>query len=179
MKPPAQKGSFFDPRGQGYQFLSNLKVHRAVELAAAAHAGQHDKAGRPYILHVMTVVAKTEKVVRQIEEVDRDAYVQVAALHDIVEDTEYTLEDLRDVGFSELVVTAVDAISRRPVAQVKEDYTEYIHRVAQNAIARVVKLADLEHHLERAEVSEALTRKYQRAKATLEGVDDCEFQKDP
>lgn len=107
-------------------------VKEAERLAQHAHAGQKDKAGMPYIDHPRRVAARAE-------EVDgRPAAVAVAWLHDVVEDTPTTLEELRDAGFDTDVVAAVDAITRRP-----GEGDDYYRRVAANQLAAVAKRADI------------------------------------
>ena len=77
-------------------------LERALEIAAAAHAGQQDKAGQPYILHPIRVMLSVSTLDEQI----------AAVLHDTVEDTSVTLEDLADAGFSGDIVTAVQALTK-------------------------------------------------------------------
>lgn len=108
---------------------------RAIKLAREAHYGQVDKCGMPFWLHPYRVgVACTGYGL--------DA-MAVGFLHDVVEDTNITLNKLRDLGFSEIVIESVDAISRRE----KESYRLYILRVTNNAIAKFVKIADLKDNL--------------------------------
>lgn len=103
-------------------------VDRARRLAYDAHAGQTDKAGEPYVqAHVADVAAR-------VHPWGPDA-VTVAWLHDVVEDTEYTLDDLRSV-FSGVIVDAVDAITRRS----GEATDAYYARVRVNDLARIVKM---------------------------------------
>lgn len=105
---------------------------KAFILAYKAHKGQKDKAGKAYILHPVYVAMHTKGIKRKT----------VALLHDIVEDTEITLKDLANKGFDNEVIEAVQAITK-----IKgEDYTGYLQRVKQNAIAKDVKLADLKHN---------------------------------
>lgn len=105
---------------------------RAIAVAAAAHAGQLDKNGKAYFLHPM-------RVMQRCEQHGVDAQI-VAVLHDVVEDTWVSLDDLVALGFSSPVVEAVDAISQRTG---RETYFEYIERCARNRTAALVKLADL------------------------------------
>lgn len=107
----------------------------ALSIAVTAHAGHEDRSGRPYILHVLNVVLGCVS--------DDDAMV-VAALHDVVEDSPMTLDGLRSAGFSERIVEAVDAISRRE----GETYEDYIERVVKVPLARQVKKVDLEHNMD-------------------------------
>jgi (p)ppGpp synthase/HD superfamily hydrolase len=136
---------------------------KAIAMAADAHAGQTDKAGEPYILHILRIVLELR---------DRTAQT-VAALHDIVEDTPLTFEDLEAAGFASEIVEAVRALTKRA----DEVHDVYLARVAANPIARRVKIADLEDNmrLQRlSRVSDAdLTRfrKYHRSWKTLKAVD--------
>lgn len=106
----------------------------ALELALQAHRGQQDKAGAPYILHPLRLMLRME------DETER----MVALLHDVIEDSPFTLEDLRERGYSEEILRALDALTRRP----EESYTEFIERAGQDAVARRVKLADLEDNMD-------------------------------
>lgn len=113
-------------------------IDEAAALATKAHAGQVDKAGRAYILHPMAVAAALSG---EPEEV-----IVAALLHDVVEDGGVTLAFLAEAGFSEPVVSAIDALTRRP----GESYNAYLDRVAENPIAAKVKIADAEHNLRRS-----------------------------
>jgi (p)ppGpp synthase/HD superfamily hydrolase len=106
----------------------------AIELAVRVHHGQVDKFGQPYILHVFGVASRC----RTAEE------KTVAFLHDTVEDTDVTFDDLRQIGFSERVVEAVNGLTRRE----DETYEQFVERSAANALSRMVKLADLEDNMD-------------------------------
>ncbi len=103
-------------------------LEKAIALAAEAHAGQVDKAGQPYILHPLRVMFRLQDPQQQI----------AAVLHDIVEDTSITLETLAQLGFSPVVVGAVDALTKRK----GENRTDAALRAAADPIALAVKLAD-------------------------------------
>lgn len=103
-------------------------LERAIEIAAKAHSGQQDKAGEPYILHPVRVM------LRVTTEQERIA----AVLHDVVEDTDVSLDELRAEGFAEAVIQAIDALTKRE----GESRIDAAHRAAANTIARIVKLAD-------------------------------------
>lgn len=109
-------------------------LEKAILLAANAHMGQTDKVGDPYILHPLRVMMKQKSPVART----------VAVLHDVVEDSEQTLDDLRAAGFSEEVCAAVDCLTRRD----DESYDEMITRILSNPLAQEVKLADLEDNIE-------------------------------
>jgi (p)ppGpp synthase/HD superfamily hydrolase len=104
-------------------------VEDAVALARTAHDGQVDKAGRPYISHPLRVM----------ERVSGEHERMAAALHDVLEDTAVTAEDLRAAGCPEPVVAAVIALTKRP----GEPLAESMARAAADPIARVIKQADI------------------------------------
>lgn len=111
--------------------LGEAHVQRAKTLAAGAHQGQFDKAGRPYIEH-------PERVVGHLVNPTADEVV-VAWLHDVLEDTEVTLEEVEH-EFGPTVAAAVEAMTRRPD---EADSAQYYARVKANPIALKVKAADL------------------------------------
>jgi len=104
-------------------------IEKALQIAAQAHQGQKDKEGLPYILHPLRVMSHVEGEEAQI----------VAVLHDVVEDTKVTLDDLRRAGFSEPVSAAVQCVTHRK----DEPYADYVVGCKHNPIARQVKLGDL------------------------------------
>lgn len=109
-------------------------LNDALILAAQNHRNQFDKAGKPYILHPLRVMFNLGPDASENERI-------AAILHDIVEDTPITLENLREMGFCEEVVEAVDHLTKN--AEGKADYQKAIERVARNPIAVEVKIADL------------------------------------
>jgi len=109
-------------------------LNDAIILAASKHEGQLDRAGLPYILHPLRLMLEQTTEVRRM----------AAVLHDVVEDTDVTLDDLREMGYSEEVVTAVDALTRRD----GEAWEDYIERVASVPDAVVIKRADLTHNMD-------------------------------
>ncbi|AXJ04495.1 GTP pyrophosphokinase [Pseudomonas fluorescens] len=130
-------------------------LERAIAIAATAHAGQVDKGGAPYILHPLKVMLRMSSLEERI----------VAVLHDVVEDCDISLEDLRKEGFSEAVLSAIESVTKVP----GESYEDFVERAAQNPIGRVVKLADLEENSDLSRIAspswEDLERieKYRRA----------------
>jgi (p)ppGpp synthase/HD superfamily hydrolase len=105
-------------------------IEKALQIAAQAHEGQKDMEGLPYILHPLRVMQKVQ---------GEEAMI-VAVLHDVIEDTPVTADDLRKSGFSDKVVTALLCVTHRK----DEPYADYVVRCKGNEIARRVKLADLE-----------------------------------
>jgi len=102
---------------------------QAIEIAVKAHAHQSDKQGRPYILHPLRVMLSVEGEEAQI----------VAVLHDVVEDTSVSLDDLCKGGFSPAIIEAIRCVTHSK----DEPYTDYVVRCKQNPLSRQVKLADL------------------------------------
>lgn len=120
----------------------------AIALAVEAHRGQREKSGQPYILHVLRVMLRGETEDEQM----------AGVLHDVVEDTRYSLDDLRHLGYPEPVVEAVDCLTRRP----DESYDQFIARAVANPIARRVKLADLEDNMDVRRLSDVTERDRER-----------------
>ena len=115
---------------------SNDSVMLAKAIAITSKAFEHrfDKGGKPYILHCLYVMGKMP--------VNDPELQQIAVMHDLVEDTGWTLDDLRKEGFSERVVAGVGIMTHNH----EVPYDDYIHLIATNKDARLVKLADLEHN---------------------------------
>ena len=106
----------------------------AKRIAERAHIEQVDKAGQPYISHPEFVA----------NNVAGDEAKAVAWLHDVIEDTLVTFDDLRAEGLTEQIIEAVDALTKRN----SESYKTYLERVAANPLAKTVKLADLKHNMD-------------------------------
>ena len=109
-------------------------IDKAIKVACNAHAGQMDKAGKPYILHPLRLMMKFNNAQEQV----------VAVLHDVVEDSDMTLESLASAGFSELIVDALDCLSKRG----GEDYEDFIKRISPNELARKIKIEDIKDNLD-------------------------------
>ena len=144
----------------------------AIMLAAEKHRLQRDLGGEPYILHPLAVM------LRMSTETERIA----AVLHDVVEDTEVTLDYLRDMGYSAEVIDAVDCLTKSPEdteTELDKDqlYESFIERVATNPVARRVKLADLSENMDVRRLkdfdddSAGRMRRYHRAYRRLSDID--------
>jgi hypothetical protein len=114
-------------------------LEKAIELAAHYHAGQTDADGAPYILQLLTVMMAVESIEAKT----------VAVLRDILADSPLIDDDLRVAGFSEAVVQAVQALTRKR----DESSITAAHRVASNPLARAVKLAEVEAALQTADAA--------------------------
>lgn len=109
-------------------------LSKAISLTAENFEGIYDKGGRPYILHCIHVMNKIRHL--------GDDYMMVAVMHDLIEDTDVTLADLKEWGFGQLVIDAIKAMTHLK----GESYEDYIKRIKKNKIAVQVKLADLKHN---------------------------------
>jgi GTP diphosphokinase / guanosine-3',5'-bis(diphosphate) 3'-diphosphatase len=123
-------------------------LEHAIALAAHAHAGQVDKAGQPYILHPLRVMLSVTGLNEQM----------AAVLHDVVEDTAMTLENLHDEGFSEEVIEAVATLTK----SLGETRLAAAQRAVLNPIARRVKLADVTDNMDLSRIAEPTEKDYAR-----------------
>lgn len=128
---------------------------KAMQLCFQAHKEQFDKSGIPYIFHPIHLV----------EQMTDEYTTVVALLHDVVEDTDYTIEDLIQMGYPEPVIEAIKLLTHDS----SEPYMEYVRKIKQNPIATAVKLADLRHNSDLArldtvnEKARSRTEKYKQA----------------
>lgn len=113
--------------------LSPSLLLTAIRIALGAHHGQLDKCGKDYILHPLRVMGRMQSEDEMI----------VAVLHDVVEDSDWTIGQLRGAGYSEDVLEAIDCLTRRN----NESYEEFITRLSDNPLAVRVKIADMEDNM--------------------------------
>lgn len=129
--------------------MDNEKLYKkAYALAFHAHLGQVDKAGDPYFKHVETVSDSLSDIRERI----------VGLLHDVIEDTDLTLNDLRNEGFTSDIIAAVDAITHRE----NESNTTYYKRILENPMACHVKIADLTHNMDLSRLGRLCEKDYHR-----------------
>ena len=105
---------------------------KAMKFSYEAHKGQYDKGGIPYVFHPYHLA----------ESMTDEVSVTAALLHDVLEDTPFTEQDLLDEGFSEEVIRIVKLLTRDP----EMPYMAYIGNLAHDPVARKIKLADLKHN---------------------------------
>lgn len=133
---------------------------KAMRIAYDAHNGQFDKCGVPYIFHPVHLA----------EQMTTEYTCCAALLHDTVEDTDLTFEDLRAAGMPPAVVFAVQLLTHDPAV----NYFDYVRAIKQNPIAKAVKLADLAHNSDLSRLARITpedierNRKYAEARAILE-----------
>ena len=137
--------------------MKQSQSEKAYEIAKRAHLGQVDKAGEDYIKH-------PEKVASFVK---TDEEKTVAYLHDVIEDTELTLEDLYECGFSKEVIEAVDIITKKR----GEDYQSYLNSVKKNKLARAVKLADLRHNSDLTRLTKVTEKDIERKEKYQKAID--------
>ena len=136
------------------------KTKKALVLCFDAHKDQLDKSGMPYVFHPFHLA----------EQMTTEETTIVALLHDVVEDTNYTLDDIANKGFDKPIIDALALLTHDP----EVEYMDYVAAIKKNPIAQAVKLADLEHNSDLTRLNEitekALARreKYLKAKAFLE-----------
>lgn len=114
--------------------LYSPNIKKAINIAFNAHKGQYDKGGYPYIMHPLHLA----------EEMETEDEVITALLHDVLEDSDISLDFIKEQGFSEAVTEALLSLTRRK----DEEYGEYIKRIKNSGgIALSVKKADLRHNM--------------------------------
>lgn len=135
---------------------------KAMKISFEAHKDQVDKCGIPYVYHPFHVA----------EQMKDEITTCVSLLHDVIEDTDTTIDDLRKDGFPEEVLEAVDMLTHKD----NEPYFDYVNRIKDNPVAKAVKLADLEHNMDLSRFDNLgakdfeRRRKYERAVMLLNGL---------
>jgi len=137
---------------------SNL-VNKARDLAKQYHRGQTDKVGNDYFRYHLTDVVK--KLANPKEKI-------VGWLHDILEDTEMTVEKLREEGFPEDIIGAIVAVTKKP----GENYIAFVKRAAAHGkLAKAVKHADIEDHLDRQDRKRDFSSKASLKKRYIKAIE--------
>ncbi|MFW1953368.1 guanosine-3',5'-bis(diphosphate) 3'-pyrophosphohydrolase [Acinetobacter beijerinckii] len=128
--------------------MATLEI--AIAFAAKHHAGQVDKANAPYILHPLRVMLNVPTIDHKI----------IAVLHDILEDTETTSSDLRNLGFQSHIIEAIESLTKHD----GETRIEAAKRTVQNSLARVVKLADINDNMDLSRIQSPTVKDFERLK---------------
>ena len=121
------------------------KTKKALRLCFDAHKEVNDKSGLPYVFHPFHLA----------EQMDDEDSIVTALLHDVVEDTPYTMEDLEGMGFGRTVIEALTLLTHDK----KVPYLDYVRNLAHNPLARKVKLADLRHNSDLSRLDHAPEQK--------------------
>ncbi len=125
-----------------------MYAEKALKIATEAHKGQKDKGGQDYILHPIAVASY----------MDTDNEKTVAYLHDVLEDTIFTLDDLKKYGFPIEVLSALTVLTKDKTIS----YQKYIENVNKNKIAKKVKVADLLHNLDISRIQNPSKKDFER-----------------
>ena len=140
------------------------QTRKALTICYEAHKDALDKSGLPYVFHPFHLA----------EQMKDETTTIVALLHDVVEDTDYTFEMLRDAGFDDSVIDALRLLTRTEDIRTEEEYLAYVLKIKENPIARAVKIADLRHNADLTRFSVIKDKdimraaKYQRALLLLQ-----------
>ena len=141
-------------------YTENTK--KALKFMFEKHKEQYDKSGMPYVFHPFTVA----------QSVDDENSTIVALLHDILEDTETTTDELRELGFNEEIIEALEYLNHDK----NVDYFDYIKNISTNKIATKVKIADLKHNSDLSRLNEITQKdldrveKYKKSLEILEQI---------
>lgn len=127
---------------------SDSIFYKALEIAIKAHYGQVDKGLHPYILHPVRVSSNCQTIESRT----------IALLHDVIEDTDYRAEELISEGIPKHIVEKVEVLTRKK----GETYNEYIDRIAQDNLAREVKIADLKDNLDLSRIASPTDEDHKR-----------------
>ena len=121
-------------------------TRKAINIAYNAHMGQVDKSGIPYIFHPYHLA----------EQMSTEEEIIVALLHDVVEDTNITIEELSK-NFNNNIIEAINLLTKKD-----DNYETYINKISKNKIAKKVKIADLKHNLDITRITNPEEKDYQR-----------------
>lgn len=133
------------------------KTKKALNLCFEAHKNQVDKSGAPYVFHPFHLA----------EQMETEQTTIVALLHDVVEDTNYTLEDLSKMGFGQEVIEALSLLTHDD----EVEYMDYVRAIKKNPVARAVKLADLRHNSDLSRLDVIDQKAMERREKYLKAID--------
>ena len=133
------------------------KTKKALKLCFEAHKEQLDKSGIPYVFHPFHLA----------EQMKTEETTVVALLHDLVEDTEYTIEDLTNMGFDKTITDAIALMTHADDV----DYMDYVRMIKENPIAKAVKLADQAHNSDLSRLDTVDEKALKRREKYLKAID--------
>ncbi len=135
-----------------YQKLcaSNDLIYKSLEIVTRLFNDKNDKGGMPYVIHLLKVYSGVSDYLEKV----------CALLHDVVEDTDVTFDDLKKVGFNDEVIEILMILTKEK----GEDYRHYINRIlnSDNRHAMNIKLADLRHNMDISRIKNPTTNDYER-----------------
>ena len=129
----------------------------ALKLCFEAHKDQTDKSGLPYVFHPFHLA----------EQMTDEKTTVVALLHDVIEDTDYTLDDMKNMGFSDDILSAIALMTHDDDVP----YMEYVALIKKNPIAKMVKLADLRHNSDMSRLDKVTAHDRERAEKYKKAID--------
>lgn len=132
------------------------KTKKALRFCFDAHIDQNDKSGLPYVFHPFHLA----------EQMETEDTVIVALLHDVAEDTTYTLADIAKMGFGQTVMDALTLLTRDKDV----DYKAYVRAIKENPVAKAVKLADLRHNSDITRLDTVTTEALKRRERYLQAI---------
>ena len=143
--------------------MKHADLSTAIKITSEAFEGKFDKGGVPYIMHCLHVMNAVKHLGYKT--------MMIAVMHDLIEDTEYTLSDLVTIGFHEHVVNGVYMMTHEP----NESYDRYIEHIGDVSMVIPIKMADLRHNSDITRLKDvrekdfARLTKYAKAYKYLEG----------
>jgi len=132
-------------------------INKALRLCFDAHINQVDKSGVPYVFHPIHLA----------EQMDDEISIICALLHDVVEDTKYTFEDIKTLGFSEDVIDILKLLTHDK----DTPYLEYVKQITTNKIASKIKLADIKHNSDLTRLEEVNDQILDKIKVYKQALD--------
>lgn len=132
----------------------------ALKLCFEAHKDQTDKSGLPYVFHPFHLA----------EQMPDEKTTVVALLHDVIEDTDYTLDDMKNMGFSDDILSAIALMTHDDGVP----YMEYVALIKKNPIAKMVKLADLRHNSDMSRLDKVTAHDRERAEKYKKAIEFLE-----
>ena len=133
---------------------------KALRLCFDAHVDQVDKTGMPYVFHPFHLA----------EQMPDEKTTVVALLHDVIEDTDYTLDDMKNMGFSDDILSAIALMTHDDGVP----YMEYVALIKKNPIAKMVKLADLRHNSDMSRLDKVTAHDRERAEKYKKAIEFLE-----
>jgi (p)ppGpp synthase/HD superfamily hydrolase len=122
-------------------------INKAINIMYNAHKEQYDKGNYPYVFHPYHVA----------EQMNTEEEIIVALLHDVVEDTNITIEDLSKEGFNSNIIEALKLLTKKT-----DNYEEYISKISTNSLAKKIKLIDLKHNMDITRIPNPQEKDYKR-----------------
>ncbi len=149
-----EKSKFLNMKGENMIYTDNTK--KALKLCFDAHKDQKDKSGLPYVFHPFHLA----------EQMDDENSVIVALLHDVVEDSDMSFEDLESMGFNQEIIETLKLLTHEKDV----DYFDYVNKIKENELAKKVKLADLRHNSDISRLEKISEKDVERRKKYLKAI---------